>query len=437
MRSLLSCLLAVAAALAVLYGCTRPADETSSASVAIAASEPAPATSLQLQKVVMLMRHGVRPPTKPYVIPRGYASQAWPKWDVPPGHLTRHGYDGAVLLGRWNRKMLSKRGLLPADGCPADGRVRIHADTDQRTRRTGVGFAEGFAPDCTIEITHTGGDRDDPLFAPIANGAVSYDPEKAKALILARADHDLGSFDAAALDKAFQRLDAILDCCSLPLCKASGLPEGCQLSQIHYVWEELREDDHVDFVGPLSVGGTASESILLEYANGMPMAQVGWGRVQRSDLRLLSRIHAAEFDLLSRTPYAASHGATPIMKYVLQALDDPDGPSLAVLVGHDTNVANVGGMLDLHWQVPGYARDDAAINGALGFELLTDAEGGRHVRAFYLAQGLDQLRELQPLDAEHPPYFEYLAQPTCAASPDGTDCTLTDFEQSVRAHLVE
>src|SRR5699024_10597398 len=249
----------------------------------------------------MLLRHGVRPPTKPYVIPPGYASDPWPEWEVPAGYLTRHGYDGSVLLGRWSRGMLARRGLLPADGCPVDGSVDIHADTDQRTRRTGVGFAEGLAPDCAIEVTHADGDRNDPLFAPIANGAVPYDPARARALILARADHDLGSFDAAALDKPFQRLGAILGCCSLPLCKASGLPEGCRLPQIHYVWEELREDDHVDFVGPLSVGGTASESILLEYANGMPMAQVGWGRVQRPDLRLLSRIHAAEFDLLSRT----------------------------------------------------------------------------------------------------------------------------------------
>ncbi len=403
---------------------------------AAATSEPTP---LELQRVVMLMRHSVRPPTKSYVIPEGYASDPWPTWEVPAGHLTPHGFKGAMLLGHWEREALAKRGLLPADGCPQDGTVVVWADTDQRTRKTGEGFAKGLAPGCGIQVGYADGDRNDPLFDPFENRAVPYDQSEGKAAILKQVDgDDLQDLARVSrkLHKAFARLDAILGCCSLPLCKASGLPEGCDLGQIHYVWEKVDPHEEVDIVGPLSVGGTAAESILLEYANGMPMSDVGWGRASVADLVLLSKIHAAEFDVLERAPYHAWRGATPILQRVLQVFDGKQPALLTVLVGHDTNVSHLGGALDLHWQVPGYARDDPAINGTIGFELLTDASGAQFVRAFYFAQGLRQLRELQPLDAEHPPYFHYLAQPSCALPGKPELCTLAGFERMVRDGIV-
>ncbi len=390
--------------------------------------------ALKLERVVVLMRHGVRPPTKSYVIPAGFARDPWPTWGVPPGHLTDHGYKGAVLLGRWDRSSLSRRGLLPATGCQADAFLNIWADTDQRTRKTGRGYAQGFAPDCKIVVGHADGDRNDPLFAPIATGAVPYDPEKAKAAILSSVNNDLGSA-AEPLAAEIETLGRILACCGPPLCKASGLPAGCSLADIPNVWNELTPRKRVKFIGPLTVGGSAAESILLEYVDGKPMDDVGWGRASTADLTMLSRIHAAEFRLLARTPYIADRAATPVMRRVLGVFEGEFPARLTVLVGHDTNVAHLGGMLDLHWHVPGYAADDQAVNGGLGFELLRGTDEQRYVRVFYEAQGLKQLRDLTPLDAEHPPYRDYLQQPLCGLEQDPTLCRLDDFTRAVRARM--
>lgn len=430
-----------AALLAVLAGCAARAPRASHAPAKQAFVKTPLATDapLQLKRVVMLMRHSVRPPTRSYVIPEGYAADPWPQWKVPAGYLTPHGFKGAVLLGRWYRHELARRGVLPASGCPETGSVVVWADTDQRTRRTGAGFAQGLAPDCGIGIGHTDGDRDDPLFDPFENRAVPYDPAESKAAIVAHVGgdelQDLGRV-SLRLGHAFERLDAILKCCSRSLCEASGLPAGCAMGELDYVWEKVDPHEEVDIVGPLSVGGTAAESILLEYANGMPMADVGWGRASVADLKLLSKIHAAEFNVLERVPYNAYRGATPFLQRVLQVFDGQRSARLTVLVGHDNNVANVGGTLELHWHVPGYARDDQAINGTVGFELLTDASGARFVRAFYLSQGLRQLRELQPLNAAHPPYFHYLPQPLCALPGKPTVCSLSGFENAVKSRLV-
>jgi 4-phytase/acid phosphatase len=50
----------------------------------------------------------------------------------------------------------------------------------------------------------------------------------------------------------------------------------------------------------------------------------------------------------------------------------------------------------MHFQMPGYAKDDPPIGGALGIELWRDrVDGQAYVRVFYQAQSLQQLRSLQ------------------------------------------
>ncbi|MFT4055515.1 MAG: hypothetical protein QM681_13495 [Novosphingobium sp.] len=39
-------------------------------------------SDLQLEHVVMLMRHGIRPPTSANPAPAGYTQEAWPSWPV-------------------------------------------------------------------------------------------------------------------------------------------------------------------------------------------------------------------------------------------------------------------------------------------------------------------------------------------------------------------
>ena len=107
------------------------------------------------------------------------------------------------------------------------------------------------------------------------------------------------------------------------------------------------------------------------------------------------------------------------------------GPKLTVLVGHDTNIADLGGLLDLHWKVPSYPRDDPPPGGALGFEVLADASGKQFVRAFYRSQTMDQVRELQPLSAANAPAYEYLPIPGCASL-----CPMAEFDGMVRGKLI-
>ncbi len=81
-----------------------------------------------------------------------------------------------------------------------------------------------------------------------------------------------------------------------------------------------------------------------------------------------------------------------------------------MVVGHDDgNVASLGGLLDLHWQVAGFARDDPTPGGALGLELMRDAAGGSLVRAYYRSQSLDGIRTLSTAA----PYRVTISIPGC------------------------
>jgi 4-phytase/acid phosphatase len=173
---------------------------------------------------------------------------------------------------------------------------------------------------------------------------------------------------------------------------------------------------------------------MLEYAEGRK--QVGWGRASAADLELIGSLHAMKGDLLQRPALLGARGATRLARRMLDAIERADGPVLTMLVGHDTNIGDLSGLLDFDWQVTGYAADTPPPGGAVGFERLTDRTGARYVRVVYRSQTLQQMRELTRLDTAHPPFRQALAIPGCALPDAATRCSLDTFARLVRSKLI-
>ncbi len=106
---------------------------------------------------------------------------------------------------------------------------------------------------------------------------------------------------------------------------------------------------------------------------------------------------------------------------------------MAVFAGHDSNLANMAGILGLRWTLPDQP-DDTAPDTALAFEVWKARSGQRWVRVVVIHQTIDQLRNETPLDADHPPGRVALALPGCADGPDGA-CSLAAFQSLVAARL--
>ena len=78
-------------------------------------------SGMQLERVVIVSRHGVRAPTKFTPLMQQVTPDRWPQWDVPLGWLTPRG--GALIteLGRYQRLRLADKGLLDNKTCPTAG----------------------------------------------------------------------------------------------------------------------------------------------------------------------------------------------------------------------------------------------------------------------------------------------------------------------------
>ncbi|MFT3791472.1 MAG: histidine-type phosphatase [Rudaea sp.] len=383
---------------------------------------------LKLERVVMLMRHGVRSPTQAQVTPDGTADRPWPKWPVDYGELTPHGYAAVKLLGAWDRTNWAARGLLPAQGCPDARDIAVSASAKQRTQDTARALLEGMALGCNIGVTAPKSKKDDVEFHSLESAAVPFDAREA--LRAAQARMPAGGMEAEVRRHAelFALLNRALGCCSQAFCKADGKAKSCDISQMP-AGLKGGEDGAPSIGEPFDVASTAAQTFLLEYLEGMPKQDVAWGRLGRADIERLLQFHSLKYVYEARTPYIAARGASLLMAHMLQAMEN--GPKLTVLAGHDTNIALLGGFLDLHWKIPSYPDDDPPPGGALGFEILSDAAGTRYVRAFYRVQTMDQIRELQPLDRKNAPDYVYLDIPGCAKR-----CLLDDFVKQVRAKLV-
>ena len=385
-----------------------------------------PATSkqeLKLERVVMLMRHGVRPPTKAQVVPKEMHDKPWPAWQVDFGELTQHGYDAVRLVGAWDRQNWARRGLLPAGGCPSIAEIEVAASAKSRTQATARALVEGMAPGCTIHVDFPQDKNDDVEFHPIDVGAMPIDADEALRAVRALAPPGGMQAEVAAHADRFALLDQALGC------TGTRAQTGCHLAAMPAAIVR-NEADRPDVGDPFGIASTASQTFLLEYLEGKPMQDVAWGRLTRQQIEDLLEFHTLKFYYEGRAPYVAARAASPLASRMLGAMEQ--GPKLTVLVGHDTNIADLGGLLDLHWKVPSYPRDNPPPGAALGFEVLSDASGQQFVRAFYRSQTMDQVRELQPLTAGNAPSYEYLEIPGCAEL-----CPLTDFERIVRSKLVE
>ncbi|WP_398287826.1 histidine-type phosphatase [Sphingomonas nostoxanthinifaciens] len=376
------------------------------------------APTLQIDRVVVVMRHGVRPPTSAMPMAPGIAADPWPAWPVPPGWLTPHGAEESRRLGLSDRAQFVQSGLMSQQGCPAAGTVRIISDGgDERTVATGESYALGIAPDCHLPTEHapTIG-QPDPVFSAVHAGAATFDPAKADKAI---ADADGPAVLAAASAEAaplIARMNAIL-------CGSSTAPCGLH-DDGPLAIKPATATKAPSLSGALSNAGSGAQSLLLEYIDAKPMAEVGWGRATAADITALSALHALKFKLEGRPPYLAARtmaGITPLMR---KALTADEAARVTVFAGHDSDLVGLGGMLDLHWQAAGFAPDDIPPGSALLVERLHDAAGHRYVRIAFRSFSLDGIRNL---DARDVPARSIVAVPGCKANGLVGLCTLSDF----------
>jgi 4-phytase/acid phosphatase len=376
----------------------------------------------KLEQVVILMRHGVRPPTKAADALAPLADRPWPGdevWGAKPGELTPHGAAAVRRLGADLRRRYAALGLLPSGRL--DGAVGLWADSgDQRTRESARALGEGLSPGAPVAYASRPAGQPDPLFNGAGSNACPISPAEALKAVQAREP-----LETPATRAALARLQAIV----APSACTGGAGtclEGADAASA--------DERGIKLKGPLAVGAEMAEDLLLEYENGLPADAVGWGRMRREDLEVVMAAHVRTSELTRREPYVALRRGAPLAGLILDLLDDRKleaselsglaGRRLVVLVGHDTNLSNLAGAFGLDWSLPGQP-DPTAPGVMLAFEKWR-GPAGVELRVRILYQDPDQVRDLGAS-----PAHVVEAQPAqCRGA-----CTLAEISRQVRASL--
>jgi 4-phytase/acid phosphatase len=348
-----------------------------------------------------------------------------------------------TLFGAFDREQLAAQGLLAPSDCADAQHIRIIADSDQRTRETGKALAAGLAPGCALAVSALPEGTSDSLFHSLKAGVGHPDKLLATAAVSGRIGNNPQGLSEAYRPQLEALEDILRSCNPGATCPSAGTAVPQSIFDIPSSIAQGKGDHLVELHTPLSVASTMAENLLLEYTEGMEAAKVGWGRVDIGKLRELLQLHTANEDISQRTSYIARAQSSNLLIHILQSMEQEaaghpvtgaltrPGDRLLILVGHDTNLANIAGALGLSWLIDG-RRDDTPPGGALVFELWKIRDTGEYsVRTFYEAQTLDQMRNGTPLSVKTPPERVPVFVPGCSQA-DGS-CTWNAFQQTVRA----
>lgn len=408
---------------------------------ATAAGPEAAGGAPKLRFAVILTRHGVRSPTWTAADLNAYSGEPWPDWGVAPGNLTPHGITLMTLFGSYYRMYFADAGLLHP-GCEDTGHVHIIADSESRTRETANAMAAGLTPGCAIRI-QTSGDGKDPLFSPLTAGIGKPDRALAAASIAGRIGTNPDSL-TRVYGSAFETLREVLfDCAPGAPCPGEEKAGKRSLLKEPSSLEASKGDHSADLHGPLRIGSTLSEDFLLEYVNGMRGKDLGWGRLDAVKVMEVMRLHAAYADLARQTPYVARVQSSNLLSHILRSMEQAasgsavtgslgeSGDRVLVIVGHDTNISNIAGMLRIDWLLDGYQPDDTPPGSALVFELWQQGEGEMVVSTYYLGQSLEQMRKALPLTPHAPPLKSPIFLPGCSIADEKMNCPWKAFQNVI------
>ena len=405
---------------------------TQAATGVVASPAPAqgnfPSADGELKLVVALFRHGVRAPLQAFATRAGDHSKGrWPDlekdWGVGPGRwgdLTPHGIQALKALGAYYGSYYLQHGW------PQGFKAYLWADSaDERTRETANALDEGLRQrpdvDVKVEFLKPAGTTD-PLFHPFTAMCGTPDPKQLQQIVDGIKNHYkqwLSSFKYIPGNNSLNDLYNILACNdSAKDCK-QHLRE---VEERASVWSPATATptptpaSPIKWEGQLSYASSATEAFLLEFANGMDPKNVGWGTSVASFPMLLT-LHEFYFDKTERETYLAGIKGSNLVREILDQLNRSANYNAAIdgecpraiaddqfvgLVGHDTNLANVGALLHVGWSfkdtrlpsdILNFPANDALPGGALVFELRQRGPSDYWVDIEYVTQSLTQMRD--------------------------------------------
>jgi 4-phytase/acid phosphatase len=391
----------------------------------------------QLKQVIVFGRHSVRAPVATNTQLDTFSVQNFPPFGVDAGILTPNGEKLETILGGYYRLWLTQEGLLTGNDTADANFVFFHANAIQRTVDTAQHFWTGLLPAAPVNVQYlTPSTASDPLFDPVDAGVAQLDTQKAIDSVMGRVGGNPQLLASAyAPEMALTR--SVLFNYSLGQTPLPGIPnKKTDVTAIPFAITAGTEGAPIG-LGGLTTVGVAIDPFVMEYADGL---ETGWGQLTPDGVSQTLRIYNLILDLEFRTPYLATVQSSNVASHIVRSMVQSATGSamtgtlgtpstkIVVLIASDVNVCGLAGLFHMDWLVPGYPPDSCGPGGAMVLELRQSQSTGEYiVRASYIAQTLDQLRNQTALTLDAPPAIAPLFIPGCSADNATFDCPLGKF----------
>lgn len=317
-----------------------------------------------VESVVVFSRHGVRSPTQKKKELKTFSPNPWPEWNVPRGCLTERGF----VLVRDTWKQNAENPLFRHTGCPGETDIQVIADTDERTQSTAKALLEGLYPGCSIPIEVSGKEHS-PLYSPLKAEVCAIENPAALAEKITRR--------AEPIPSRFSKELSILS--DIAGTSFAGADTGSASAYKVNLKGRLRDASSLIEIFALEWG---------EWPNRIP----GWGRADKDVMATLMPLRVAVFSALNRDEEVASYKGSALAEKIISSLES--GRKYTFIVGHDTNLANLGALFKLNWQLPERAVNENTAGGYLTF-VKTKRNGSENIRVFYSALSPEQMHAEQ------------------------------------------
>ncbi len=398
------------------------------------ATAQSPVSASKLEYVAILSRHGVRTALVTREKLNEFSSQPWHTENDPIGYMTAHGRQEMQWMGEWYRQSFAQQGLISGKpGCDDASHIFFRADSIQRDVESARAISFGMFPDCHVAIHALPEKNADPMFLG-ADSPGLVDRELAAAALEGR----LGGDPRLILKAHAPEIDILQQILTGPgpapkrLLMTPNPPKGDR-------YERMTSQ-----VTPLN---DVTDALTLEYEEGYPMSETGWGRLNESNLPALLLLQEAFVDAAWDNPILARARSSNLMAHMLRSMQQGVsghpvegalgnvGDKAIFVLGHDSDFGQVATMLGLSWILDSFPPKATPPGAGMAFEVWRDAAGKRTVRLAIVGQSIQQIHDgIQPT-AQNPPMKVAVFIPGCSTAAEGFPCDWDAFRKTVEASI--
>ncbi len=384
-----------------------------------------------LEQAVVLSRHNIRAPLS------GAGSaldtitpHEWFNWSADASQLSVRGGDLEAGMGQYFRKWLEAEGLFEKNYQPAEGAVRIYANSKQRTIATAQFFAAGLLPvdDANIEY-HCDFDTMDPVFNPVFTYVSDDYVKDAQEEIHKNFDETI-----KGLEDNYELLVDVIDAEESEDYK-NGSFTGFSTDDSEFTFEEGKEPA---VSGSLKKACSISDALVLQYFEEPDELKAAFGHeLSDEDWEAISEIKDVYGDVLFTAPSVSINVAHPLLQEMEKELTT-DGRQFTFLCGHDANLGSVLSALDAEeYSLPGTIEKKTPIGSKLVFSKWKSADGEEFISVDIVYQKTEQLRSMSITDNDNPPGIYNLKLKGLKADENGlykAEDVLGRFNESIGAY---